>query len=198
MREINWERLKNIGPNLRPFQPTEENRKFLSQWLLKGFLVMSDEGRTRDKVDMWMGYCFPYHLPYEIRPFHVIYEVGDFAGLIGFMDIVVGHKASVLFKYWKPEIWSHKIFRDLKSVQNVIMEELELERLSLRTADLRGVKLAKKMGYVVEGRQAIDFKWNGKYYTTHLLRRLSPEREKKRQERRTHQKYSEPMEEQNG
>ena len=144
---------------------------------------------------MRMGYYFPYHMPPEIRPLHIMYEIGDFAGILGFMDIAIGYKASVLFKYWKPKSWSHKIFRDLKKVNEVIIEELQLDRLSLQTPDLRGVALAKRLNYTVEGREAINFSWNGKYYTNHLLRRLSPEREKKRLDRRTARNNSVLMEE---
>jgi hypothetical protein len=179
---INWERLKNVGPTLRPFEPTKERLMFLSNWLMKGFLNLSDENRTPEKVAVHISYYFPYTIPEAIRPFHLFYEIGDFAGLLGFTDIHIGHKTTVLFKYWDKKSWSHKIFRDLINVHKIVMEELDLQRISAETPDPKVLDLALRIGYILEARLSQGFRWDGKYYVNFLLRILKRDMLKKERE----------------
>lgn len=169
---INWERLKNIGPTLKPFDPTKEKLEFLANWLLKKPLNLSDEERTPEKVGVHISYYFPYTIPEKIRPFHLFYEIGDFAGLLGFTDIHIGYKAAFFFKFWNQKNWNHHIWRDIKKAPDIVMNELDLQRMAAQTPDVKMLRLAKKLGFRLEARQGMGFIWNGEPYVNFLLRIL--------------------------
>jgi RimJ/RimL family protein N-acetyltransferase len=100
---------------------------------------------------------------------NIIYEVGDFKGIIGIMDILPEHKADVTLKLWGREVFGAHFLRDAKALLKTVMDSFGLTRLSTQTPDERIVKLARLAGFSVEGVRPKDFKWNGEYFDLTIM-----------------------------
>lgn len=100
---------------------------------------------------------------------NIIYEVGQFQGILGFMDIIPEHKASVTLKLWDADRWGRDFIRDARAVCAAVMDEFKLTRLATETPDPRVVKIARLGGFTIEGVRPKDFRWNGDYYDTTVM-----------------------------
>lgn len=161
-------KLTNPPPLFKLFGGTEDERRekimILAKHLKEDYLVMPDELRNYPAIYSILAY---YNLPN-----HLFYEFGDFSGLVGFTEIIEGRKAEVFFKLWDKEIFNKTFVRQLNELLDMGMRELSLKRLNSITADKRIVKLAKMVGFEVEGRRDYDFYFNEKPYSTFLLGRF--------------------------
>lgn len=154
------------------FSPTIEKLQFIANKLATGFLYFPDEMRTPKKVFELMAYLFPYAVEPSLRPFHVYYEIGKFDGLLGFTDIIPEYKCGALFKMWNGDVWGPTLARDLTEVTDRFMQEYRIKRMEIETADEKMVKVAKICGFKQEGTKALGFRFDGRLYTSYLLRKL--------------------------
>lgn len=79
-------------------------------------------------------------------------------------------------KLWDKEAWGFPLVGELRRFINDTMRLYELRRLDLHTPsppdDERGVRVAKILGFTIEGRQKYGFRWNGKLMTNTMLRKI--------------------------
>lgn len=169
---LDLEYLKNPSPLLRLFCPTIEKLQFLANKFATGYLYAPDELRTPQKILELMKHLFPYAIEPSQRPFHVYYEIGDFDGLVGFTNILRDYRCGSFLKIWNPEIWGPTLARDLTELADRFMQEYHIKRMELETADERMVKVAKICGLKQEGTKALGFRFDGKFYTAYMLRKL--------------------------
>lgn len=169
---LDMEYLKNPSPLLHLFCPTIEKLRFIANKFQTGFLYAPDELRSSEKIVSLMAHLFPYAIEPSLRPFHVYYEIGNFDGLVGFTNIIPEYRCGSFLKIWNPEIWGPTLARDLTELADRFMQEYHIKRMELETADERMAKVAKICGLRQEGTKALGFRFDGKLYTSFMLRKL--------------------------
>jgi len=169
---LNLNYLKSPSPLLHLFSPTIEKIQFIANKFATGFLYIPDELRTPEKIASLMLHLFPYGVEPALRPFHVYYEIGRFDGLVGFTNIIPEYRCGSFLKIWNKDIWGPTLARDLTELADRFMQEYHIKRMELETADERMVKVAKICGLKQEGTKALGFRFDGKLYTSYMLRKL--------------------------
>lgn len=169
-KDIPWERLEKPHELFKVFRTDEENpiefwRKFveLTRMLKNKYLYLSDEYRDEDCIKSLLGSFLYGH------PFSIFYEVGDFQGLIGFTKIRAGHRCGLLFKIWDKKIYSKELVKACRDLTDLYMDTFQLKRMAVESPDEKMVKGAKLLGFQVEGKEPLGFKWKGKFYDNYLL-----------------------------
>lgn len=156
-------RLWHPTPRLKYFVPTEEKIVEWGEHLLFDPLHVSEESMDattiREKID-WMLSGITLNL---------VYEMGDFGGMICFYEIVPGHKCGLTWQLWDTDLWGPGFVKEGRKVCAMVMDEFKLIRIGSQTADPRVVKLTKMVGFEVEGCQRKIFKQNGKLYDSTML-----------------------------
>jgi RimJ/RimL family protein N-acetyltransferase len=145
------------------FLPDAEKLAFFMRKLMDTPLYISDDERTPEAI----GNIVAYYLSDRRR--NILYEVGDFGGILGFVNIIPGHKASVIFKLWDGKLWTPGFVREAREFLAENMAELYLRRLETTTADPRVVKMARLAGFEIEGIKTFDFVWDGDFYDSTIL-----------------------------
>lgn len=174
--KLDREYLKNPAPLIKLFAPTLPRIQDFGRKLADNYLYTSEEMRTKEKITAIIGYYFPYVLNYSAKPFNVWFEIGDWGGLLGFIDILPGYKASALLKLWDKSLWGPTLARGLKELSTRFMREYKLRRVGLMTADEQMRDLATKFcGFKQEGTQKYGFKWGEELRTLYLLRKILDE-----------------------
>ena len=177
MDAININLLAHPTPNIKVMELSRWKVGQLIKMLMTRELWTPDEWRTIPRCHLLLSMLFPPNtIPQEVRSINLAYELADWAGMIAFTSIIPGYKADVMLKYWDKKQFNHKLYREMKQLVDIVMEELNLIRLSCVTADKKMRDLAVKyFGFKVEGRFAKGFRWDGKLYTEYRLRRLREE-----------------------
>jgi len=159
---VDWARLAHPTPMFKVFaDPSGEEILSIIHRLKHEYLYAPDELRSDDVLRGLVAY-------YWGGP-NLIYEVGEFQGILGFMDILPGHKASVTLKLWGKERWGRDFVREARTLLAMVMDEFKLVRLDTQTPDHRVVSMAKLSGFLEEGTRPKDFRWDGKYYDTTIM-----------------------------
>ena len=159
---VNWERLAHPTPMFKVYaDPEPEEIRSIVRRLKNDYLYAPDE--IRDEGTLLRLVCSYW------GGSNLIYEVGEFQGILGFLDIVPGHKANVTLKLWGSERWGRDFVRETRTLVRLVMDEFRLVRLSTETPDPRVVQMAIMAGCAEEGVRPRDFKWNGDYYDTTIL-----------------------------
>lgn len=182
LQGIDWERLRHPSVHLKVLVPTPEKLVDLSARLLTEPMFLPDENRNADWVDLLVAAMFAG------PQLNWIYEVGEWKGIIAFQDIWPGYKAEASFLLWDNEFtpgakkdqiglrgklcWGADFIRELRDLADLVMSEFRLKRLGLSSPEEHTVKIAKLLGFKVEGRQKYGFRHEGKMFTRHLLRRV--------------------------
>ncbi len=150
------------------FIPTEDKIKALSKKLMQEPLYLSDEYRNYELIHKMLFNNFS-------NKNNIFYEIGEFGGLLGFLNIVPEYKADMFLKLWDKNLWGATFARGLKKIIKYIMIKYDLKRLASDSQDPRMAKMGKIVGFKVEGRQALGFRWDGELYTLYKLRILRKE-----------------------
>ena len=165
--------LKQPGKHLHIFEPTQEKLESLSRKLYLNYLWLPDEYRTPKGIEATMQYLFPYGVDKEIRPMNIFYEMGEFQGLLGFVNMIPEYRAELFVKIWDKAIFGPDLAREGKALVKRFMREWKLIRLGFSTPDERnGNFIARLLGLKNEGTQGKAFKFDGKFFTNHLYRRI--------------------------
>jgi len=167
---VNWDRLKKPDGPFTPFVP--KSKTDIEFWnkvvrfekmLEKKPLFVSDEYRDRAIIEWIMkGYLYG-------GACNIFYEVGDFGGLVGFLNIREKDKASMMVKVWDRRVLTKQNVRDFIKLARTFVKEFKLKRLGIDTAHEGFARLAETAGMTSEGVLKHDFKWGGRYYDRHLL-----------------------------
>jgi RimJ/RimL family protein N-acetyltransferase len=152
--KIDLDRLRNPSPLFRLLEPTQKNLDAFAAELGKGYLFVSDEIRYPEYLREMV-----YDL-YTRRRFNLIYEIGDFQGVIGFLNVIFDHKADMMLKMWDASFWGKDAVRQGKDLLKYVVETFGLKRVGTVTADPRIVKMAKLVGFTEEGARRKAFAWN--------------------------------------
>ena len=148
----------NKYPLFRLFVPTQGKIMYVAKKLMNEYLYTDDLNRNLPAIEAALSH-------YINNPrLNVLYEIGDFEGLLGFVNIVPGFRASLLFKLWEPERWGPDLVRQSKDFIKEVMDELHLIRLGTHTADPRIVRMGKMVGFEVEGMKRLNFLFDGYPY----------------------------------
>ena len=153
----------------KKFIPTESKLKIFAQKLMDEPLYLSDKNRNYKRIWQILGHKFMRSSASEF------YEVGDFGGLIGFVDISEGWQCELTFKLWDKKLWGKSLVRQSRELIREIINKYNLKRMATSSADVKIVKMAKMVGFKTEGRLKYGFKWGEKLYTLYLLRILKEE-----------------------
>ena len=150
------------------FKPTDVKIKELAKKLMEEPLYLSDEYRDYSFIHKMLFNNFG-------NENNIFYEIGEFGGVLGFVNIIPEYKATALLKLWDKKLWGVAFAKELKELIKHIMIKYNLKRLATDSQDPRMVKLAKIMGFKIEGRFKYGFCWNGEYHTLHKMRILREE-----------------------
>jgi len=150
-------------PLFQLFDPTCKKIEFVGRKLMNEYLYLSDEYRDIDSIYK----ILMYYINATNR--NVIYEIGEFDGILGFTDITPGWKASLTFKLWNPHRWGADFLRQAKGFIPEVFDELRLARLETSTPDARIHKMALIVGFEDEGIRKANFMWNGKLFDDYML-----------------------------
>lgn len=156
IEQIDIERLKRPTPSYHIMDPTEAKLDAFAEKLEKGYLYVSDEIRAPECLRGMVRNL------YARGPFNLIYEIGEFQGVIGFLNIVISHKADMMLKMWDASFWSKDAVRQGRQLVEYIIETFELKRVGTTTADPRIVKMARLVGFTEEGIAKNAFAWKGR------------------------------------
>ena len=165
-KKIDWKRLNAPSEQIRAFVPTKEKMNMLLNMLLEMPLYVTDEVRDPKKLSVFLAGCFSGYV------FNRFYELGDFQGWLGFVNILPEYKCDVIFKFWDKKLWGPSIARELRDLSNFLMKTFKLKRMGAASADPVFIKIGKMMGFKVEGTQKNAFMWDGVLYNNILLRKL--------------------------
>lgn len=150
--------------HFKEFFPNEEKLRQLYGALLTGHLNLPDFRRN------------PLSINYSIAlllssPNVIAYEVGDFDGLLGFVDIIPFYQSALFFKIINKEgdFWSTDFAREAKALTERVMEHFNLLKVVTCTPDERMAKIGKTMGFNVNNTFDKAFIHAGKAYDLHYL-----------------------------
>lgn len=170
MKQLDGQIIKKLiapSPRLKPFIvkdfQNDQRLAIIAEQLYERPLWMPDEGRNYDAI---------WQLIYAslLNPLNVFYEIGNMKGIVGFMNVFKGHKGEFVLMLF--DKYTHRIHKDVEKIIKLIADAFELKRLFTQTPDEKMAKLYEMLGFKIEGRQKYGFKWDGKFYTNILLRRL--------------------------
>ena len=159
------ETLLNPSELFKRLDPTLEKIKEIARHLMENKYSLSDEYREYDTIHTILR-------KYMESDRCVFYEIGDMDGIFGFTDIIPGWKAHVVFELINPKIWGKQLVRESRNLMDLIMETGNLIKLSSQTADERVFKMAKMIGFQLEGIRQLEFSWENIPYPIHLIGRF--------------------------
>ena len=143
---------------VKPFVPDEKNVTDLVEKLVSNRLYSSDEYRTTKMASAIM--LSHLYGPLENR----LFEIGDWGGVFGLVNIIRGWKADLFFKIWDKDLWGPTLRREISDAIDVAIDEFCLERIFLETPDEHTAKLAMNYGFKQEGLLRNQFRWDGEHY----------------------------------
>lgn len=145
-------------PLFKFFVPTEGKLIYFAKKLMEEYLYLDDPNRDYGNIHRILNY-------YVTNPQNnILFEIGEFDGVLGFSGIVCGYKASLIFKLWGKEKWGPDLVRQSKELIKEVFDELQLIRLETQTADPRIVRMSKMVSFKVEGIKRRDFLFDGKWH----------------------------------
>lgn len=150
------------------FTPTEDKIKALSKKLMQEPLYLSDEFRDYELIYKMLFNNFS-------NKNNIFYEIGEWGGLVGFVNIIPEFKCDIVFKLWGSDLWGFRFKTQIKQLIKTIMEKHDLKRMSTESADEKMTRMAKLCGFKVEGRFKYAFMWENEMYTLHKMRILKEE-----------------------
>ncbi len=148
------------------FAPDEKKLEFLTEMLLTQPLYLPDEYRDRPSaVQLIVNYLYGSN--------SLLYELGDYGGLIGFINILPHYKSGFIIKLWHKGLWGAELAREIRDFTTDIMALYDLRRLEFQTPDAKGARAAVLFGFREECRSKYAFRWNNAFFHNILMRKLS-------------------------
>jgi len=166
--QVDWEKLRNPPEPFKVIVPDYSDIEFhkkiirLKDHLMNKYLVTSDEHRNERYIDILIkGGCFTSG--------SAMYEIGDFQGLLGFVNIVPTFKCAMILSLFDKKIWGKQLVRASEELIHTLMDEFELKRVYTQTADIKIARMAQMVGFEDEGTRPFDFMWNQRLFPSYLL-----------------------------
>jgi len=173
-------------PLFKYFEPTEGKIMYVAKKLMEEYLYLDDTARDYLSIHRILNNLV------NDRVNNIVYEFGKFDGILGFTGILPGWKAHMTFKIWNPERWGPDFVRQAKGFIGDVMDELQLIRLESGSPDPRIVKMAKMVGFKVEGIKTAGFKWNNILFDDYIFSIIREEKLDVLRGKET--RYDEPVE----
>ena len=168
--KVNWEKIRKPASLFEVIKYDEANpiefyKKVvkLKKMLRDKYLYVSDELRSDEALDDIIRSFFLG------QTLNIPYELGDFQGILVFVNIIPEFKANLIFKIWDKKLWGKKFLKEAKKVLDLVMDEFGLQRVATSSPDKRMIKLAEMAGFKLEGEHPKSFRWNRKLYTSYTL-----------------------------
>jgi RimJ/RimL family protein N-acetyltransferase len=149
-----------------PDSQDDDRLKVFVGHLMKKRWYVSDEFRNYDTL--WQ---MVFHMFYG-KQLNLIYSIGDFQGILGFLDIIPQHKCSVMLKLWDKDAWKKTTVRDGMRLIDRLFDRFQLLRMETSSPDPRIIKIAEMVGFSEEGKKVKGFKWDGKVFDITTLSRI--------------------------
>lgn len=162
---VTLEKLLKPSEMFKRLEPTQEKIKEIARHLMENKYSLSDELRDYDIIHSILR-------KYMTSDVCVFYEIGDMDGIFGFTDIIPGWKAHVVFELINPKIWGKQLVRESRELIDLVMKSGDLIKLSSQTADKRIERMAKMIGFHLEGIRELEFSWDKKPYPIYLIGRF--------------------------
>jgi len=171
MVQVNWKRITELDERFKPFVPVDmtdlefyKKLVVFKKNLMTKYLYLSDENRTVASVEAMIS-------DYVMRggAKHMLFEIGDFDGILGFVNIIPEFQCSMILKLWGKKAWGNGFVKSTRKLMDTVMDEFKLKRISTSTADEKIVRMAKMAGFVEEGKQKYGFMWKGKAMDLYFL-----------------------------
>lgn len=160
--DFDLEKVKQPSDMFSLFVPSEEKMKVFAQHLMDDYLYVSDEFRNYETIWKML-------FSYTSSPNHLLYEIGDFYGIIGFTDILPMFKCNVMLKFWNPKRWGPDFARQGKELIHYIGDIFGLRRINTSSPDPKIVKMCKMVGFGVDGISKNAFAWNGDLFDLSIM-----------------------------
>lgn len=145
------------------FEPTEDKIKFFGRKLMDEFLFLPDWERNYDSIYRVIFYYLS--MPQK----NLIYEIGDYDGILIFANIIPGFKCDLVCKIWNSGSWGANLVREAKDLISNTMDNLQLQRMETSPADPRMVRIGRMIGFKIEGCRKDSFLFDGKLYDNFIL-----------------------------
>jgi len=150
---------------IKRFVPDERKLEFLTELLITQPLYLPDEYRDRKSaVQLIVSYLYGSN--------SLLFEIGDYGGIMGFINVLPHYKSGFIIKLWHKALWGATLVREIRDFITDIMNFHDLQRLEFQTPDVRGAEAATLFGFREECRSKYAFKWNDKFYHNILMRKL--------------------------
>ena len=146
-----------------PFIPTPDKLEFIRNAMLNDKESMIDDQRTPEDVDRYISSA------YVGSDMSFCYEIGDFCGVLAFVGIKPGFKASMLWHQWDFSIFNKTLVREAVVVITSMMGALDLHKVEIGTGETRVARLARMLGFEDEGVKKDSMRWGGKLHDMYLL-----------------------------
>lgn len=147
----------------KPFLPSLEKLESLGQRLMNQYFYLDDKDRNSQGISDILSY-----ISYKDST-KLVYEIGDYGGILGFINIVPGEKCYLILRLWNRRYWRPSAVKEAKSLISQIMKKFNLKQIETESADPRIVKMAKIVGFKVKDKQKNGFKWDGEFYDNFLM-----------------------------
>ena len=164
IEQLNFDKLKNPPSMFKVFEPTEEKMKIFIDKLMTVYLYLQDWQRNsaylKSLIEGYDNNCSIF----------ILYEICDFDGILGFMDIIPEYKCSFTLKPWNlSKVWGTTIIKQTRRLIKTIMDEFCLTRIETSTADPRIVRMGRMVGFELEGESENDFIWHKERRKTYFM-----------------------------
>lgn len=171
IQKLDWEKLKKPSDMFTLFtpKPDDERLRIFAKRLYEDYLYLPDEFREYKIIYEIIKSYFSWH-----NGINLFYEIGDFQGLAGFINIIPEYKAEVMLKFWGgKELWSKQFVKEGRALLKLIMDEWQLRRMGTESPDEKIVKMALMFGFEDEGKSRYAFRWKNEFYDNYKLGLIS-------------------------
>jgi len=151
------------------FNPTDVKIKELADRLMNDHLYLSDEFRDFKIIHKLLFNGFGN------TESNIFWEIGEWGGIIGFVNVIPNFKCGVIFKLWNKDLWGIGFVKEVRELIKEVFNKYDLKRMEVESPDLVMARAAKLCGFKTEGRFKHGFSWGGQTYTLHKMRILREE-----------------------
>jgi len=146
-----------------PFCPNQMKMQLLVRKYQNEPMYMSDE--QKDTQNVWK-----YLSKLCGNTNNYMFEIGEFDGVLSFMNVVPEYRADFDMKFWNKHLWKVSFVRESRQFIDDFITVHGLKRLVTQTPDETMARVLRLMGFVNEGKFKYGFKHGENLKTLYQLR----------------------------